>query len=137
MLTLFIFNMNHISSLNTRISHISWGTIEITVNTETFKFKDCKIWPGKAKEWDWRLTKTRHTPGIPPQDIDEILNEGVEIIILSKGMECMLNTCPETEQLLQSKNIEYYKAETTIAVNLFNEFSARGKNVGGIFHSTC
>jgi hypothetical protein len=29
-------------------------------------FKDAKIFPGDAREWDWRETGTRHVPGINP-----------------------------------------------------------------------
>ena len=119
------------------IIHISWGHMEIIINGKTQQFKDCKIWPGGAKNWDWRLTGTDHQPGIQPADIKEILDQGIEVMILSKGMELKLHTCPETEELLRAKGIEYHIEETNIAVNLFNQLVQQGKRVGGIFHSTC
>ncbi|NEO72329.1 Mth938-like domain-containing protein [Moorena sp. SIO3H5] len=119
------------------ISHISWGRMEVTNNGETYQFKDCKVWPGGAKEWDWRLTGTRHQPGIQPADIEEILAQGIEFIVLSRGMQLMLQTCPETEQLLRQSGIEYYIGHTKLAVDLFNSLMEQGKKVGGIFHSTC
>jgi hypothetical protein len=119
------------------ITHISWGNMEVTINGQTYKFKDCKVWPGGAKEWDWNLTGTRHKPGIQPADIEEILAQGVEVMILSRGMQLMLHTCPETEELLRSRGIAYHIEETKQAVALFNRLMEQGKRVGGIFHSTC
>ena len=121
----------------TLITHISWGNMEVTTNGQTYKFKDCKVWPGGAKEWDWNLTGTRHKPGIQPADIEEILAQGVEVMVLSRGMQLMLYTCPETEELLRSRRIPYHIEETKQAVALFNRLMEQGKRVGGIFHSTC
>ena len=61
----------------------------------------------------------------------------VEIIILSRGMQHRLQICPETEQLLRQRGIDYRITETKEAVELFNDLSRDGKKVGGIFHSTC
>lgn len=72
------------------ITHISWGHMEVKTNGQTLSFKDCKVWPGGAKKWDWNLTVTRHRPGIQPADIEEILTQGVEVMILSRGMQLML-----------------------------------------------
>ncbi|NJN76777.1 MAG: hypothetical protein HC796_12185 [Synechococcaceae cyanobacterium RL_1_2] len=72
-----------------------------------------------------------------PADIEEILRKGIEIMILTRGMQLMLHTCPETEQLLHQRNIEYHIGQTKLAVALFNDFVQQGKRVGGIFHSTC
>ena len=121
----------------TLITHLSWGHMEVTSNGQTQRFKDCKVWPGGAKAWDWNLTGTRHQPGIQPADIEEILAQGIEVMVLSRGMQLMLHTCPETEHLLRSREIEYIIKETRQAVQRFNELMQQGKKVGGIFHSTC
>ena len=121
----------------TLITHISWGRTEITVNGQPHNFKDCKVWPGGAKEWDWSLTGTHHQTGIQPADIDEILEQGIEVMVLSRDIELMLQTCAETEQLLRAKGIEYHIEETNRAVTLFNQLMQQDKRVGGIFHSTC
>jgi len=123
--------------MNTQITHISWGQMEVTINNQFYSYRDCKVWPGGSKEWDWSLTNTHHQPGIQPADIEEILAQGVEVIVLSRGMQLRLHTCPETETLLQSKNIPYHIKETKEAVALFNELMQQGIKVGGIFHSTC
>ena len=125
------------NSQQSPIRHISWGRIKVTTDGKTCQFKDCKVWPGGAKEWDWRLTGTRHQPGIQPADIEEILEQGIEFMVLTRGMELMLHTCPETEELLNQRGIEYYIGPTKLAVDLFNTLMQQGKKVGGIFHSTC
>ncbi len=123
--------------LTSHITHISWGRMDVAINDHIFTFKDCKVWPGGAKEWDWRMTGTHHRPGTQPADIEEILAQGVEIMVLSRGIERMLHTCPETEQLLRFKRIEYHIEATHQAVALFNQLTQQGQRVGGIFHSTC
>ena len=121
----------------THITHLAWGTMEVATNSTILKFKDCKLWPGGAKEWDWRMTGTRHHPGIQPADIEEILEHDVEVMVLTRGMNLRLETCPETERLLRSKGVDYSIEETRRAVDLFNTLAQQGKRVGGIFHSTC
>ena len=120
-----------------QITHISWGRMEVTINEQVLIFKDCKVWPGGAKEWDWSITGTHHRPGTQPADIEEILEHDVEVMVLSRGIELMLHICPESEQMLRSKGIEYHIKETNQAVALFNQLSQQDKRVGGIFHTTC
>ena len=119
------------------ITHASWGTMQVQVGSQVLRFKDCKVWPGGAKQWDWTLTGTHHQPGIQPADVQEVVDAGIDVMILSRGMELRLHTCPETEEMLQSRGIEYHIEETTRAVELFNALTKQGKKVGGIFHSTC
>jgi hypothetical protein len=126
-----------VETKSTRITHISWGRMEVDIEGMSHTFKDCKVWPGGATAWDWNLTGTRHQPGIQPADIAEIVAQGVEVMVLSRGMQLMLHTCPETEQLLKERGIAYHIEETKQAVERFNSLSQQGKKVGGIFHSTC
>ncbi len=119
------------------ITRVAWGEIEVAIGDRTHRFKDCKIWPGGAVEWEWNQTGTRHQPGIQPADLEEILAHDVEIVVLSRGMAGRLRIKADTEQLLKSKNIEYHIEKTRRATDLFNELAKKGKKVGGIFHSTC
>lgn len=121
----------------TLITHISWGQMEVSIAGETHRFKDCKVWPGGAVTWDWTDTGTHHQPGIQPADIAEILDNDIEVMILSRGIQLVLHTSPETETLLQSRSMTYHIEETGRAVELYNELAQQGKRVGGIFHSTC
>ena len=116
-----------------RILSISWGTIEVENLGEV---KDAKCWPGGAREWDWNETGTRHSPGIRPADVEELLAAGATTLVLSRGMEERLGVAEETLTLLKDRGIEVHTAETTQAVALYNELAATTP-VGALFHSTC
>jgi len=98
--------------------------------------KDFKLYPGGGREWDWSETGTRHVPGIQPSDVQELLDHGAKVIVLSRGMDLVLQTCPETFELLASLGIPVHVEESRAAVQLYNEL-AQTKLVGGLFHSTC
>jgi len=121
----------------TLITHLSWGQIEVTAGSQTFRFKDCKLWPGGAREWDWRETGTEHSPGIQPADIEEVLEKGVEVMILARGMFNRLEVQPEAEARLRARGVAYHILDTKEAVAQYNELVRQGKKVGGVFHSTC
>ncbi len=116
-----------------RITHLQWGSLEIEGNN---RFKDAKLYPGGAREWDWRETGTRHVPGIQPADVEELLEHGATTVILSKGMLEMLQVCPETLQMLENRNIPVYILQTELAAKLYNDLQGK-EQVGGLFHSTC
>ena len=116
-----------------RISHISWGRMEVDgLGTG----KDFKLYPGGGRAWDWNETGTRHVPGIQPSDVTELLERESTVIVLSRGMYLVLQTCPETLDLLRERGIAVHMAETRAAVALYNQL-AQLHNVGGLFHSTC
>ena len=117
-----------------RIEHITWGHMIIA---GIGRGKDFKLWPGGARFWDWTETNTHHVPGIQPDDVQELLDHGSRIIILSRGMLLQLQTCNETLQFLDSEGIEVHVKETKQAAQLYNDLAADGKAVGGLFHSTC
>ncbi|MFW6096573.1 MAG: Mth938-like domain-containing protein [Chloroflexota bacterium] len=121
----------------TTISHISWGRIEVSVDGQTLSFKDCKIWPGGAIEWDWTLTGTHHRPGIQVADLEDVLAHDPDVIILSRGMQRRLQTMSQVEEHLSQRNIPYHIKETNRAAELFNALAQEGKRPGGLFHSTC
>jgi hypothetical protein len=98
--------------------------------------KDFKLYPGGGRAWDWNETGTRHVPGIQPADILELLERGSEVIVLTRGLELVLQTCPETLEMLQNLGIPVYLEETRAAVELYNELADK-RAVGGLFHSTC
>ena len=84
-----------------KITHLSWGRIEIKGYDKPFK--DAKVYPGKAREWDWNETGTRHEPGIQTADVHELLDNGANVIVLTKGFYERLQVCPETIQLLKQR----------------------------------
>jgi hypothetical protein len=116
-----------------RISHLSWGRIEIEGYPP---FKDVRIFPGGAREWDWRETGTRHVPGIQPADVQELIERGAKAVVLSKGFWERLKVCPETVEALAKNDIQIEILQTEDAVQRFNELR-ENIAVGGLFHSTC
>lgn len=116
-----------------RITHLSWGRLE--VESKEF-FKDAKLYPSGAREWDWRETGTDHEPGIQPADVEELLDHGAAVVVLSKGMYERLQVCPETLHILRERNIPVHVLQTEEAVRLYNELRET-ERVGGLFHSTC
>jgi hypothetical protein len=99
--------------------------------------RDYKLYPGGGREWDWTETNTHHVPGIQPADVLELLDHGSETVILTRGMHLVLQTCPETLQLLKDRNIRVFVEETKAAVEIYNRLVEENEPVGGLFHSTC
>ena len=116
-----------------RISHLSWGDIEVEGHPP---FKDAKIFPGGAREWDWRETGTRHVPGIQPADVLELIEHDAKAVVLSTGIWQRLQVCPEALELLAENDIQVEVLQTENAVKRFN-VPREKMPVGGLFHSTC
>jgi len=117
-----------------RVTHLSWGKMDVEgVGTG----KDYKLWPGGGRTWDWNETGTRHVPGIQPADVEELLDNGAEEIVLSRGMLRALRIRPDTLEMLGAKGVSTHVSETRQAVALYNELAERGVRVGALIHSTC
>ena len=95
--------MRQIEPISPRISRLSWGHIEVDGHPP---FKDAKIFPGGAREWDWRETGTRHVPGIQPADVQELIEHGARAVVLSRGIWERLQVCPETVEVLDKSGIQ-------------------------------
>lgn len=126
--------MKNKRNLSPKITHLSWGQIQVV--GQSTPFKDAKVFPGGAREWDWNETGTHHVPGIQPADVQELLENGAEVIVLSKGMNERLQVASETLELLREKDVPVHVLQTEEAVQEFNKLS-QGRPVGGLFHSTC
>ena len=125
--------MSHIEPNSPRISHLSWGHIEVEGHPP---FKDAKVFPGGAREWDWRETGTRHVPGIQPADVRELIEHDAKAVVLSTGIWQRLQVCPKTLELLSENDIQFEVLQTEDAVERFNVLR-ENIPVGGLFHSTC
>jgi hypothetical protein len=115
------------------ITELSWGRLQIE---DGRVFKDAKLWPGGAREWNWRETGTAHAPGIQPADLAELLEQDVTVVVLSQGMHGRLQVQPAALELLRQQGISSHVLPTPRAVILYNELR-EGEAVGGLFHSTC
>ena len=123
----------NIVSPSPRIESVAWGRMDIDgIGTG----KDFKLYPGGGRQWDWRETGTRHVPGIQPTDVEELLDHGSRVVVLSKGMLRALHTDPRTVELLTKAGVSVYVEETRKAVERYNRLAATDA-VGGLFHSTC
>lgn len=116
------------------ITHLEWGSIQAD---GLARARDLKLWPGGGRAWDWRETGTRHAPGIQIADVEELLANGAGVVVLSRGMDLVLQVMPETIEFLRVSGIQCRIEETNEAANLYNELVGRGLAVGGLFHSTC
>ncbi|HWP60070.1 MAG TPA: Mth938-like domain-containing protein [Candidatus Acidoferrales bacterium] len=115
------------------ITHFSWGRLEVEGGK---RFKDAKLFPQGAREWDWRETGTDHVPGIQPADVEELLEHGAGTVVLSKGVYRRLEVCPETLRILSERGIRFHVLQSEEAVGLYNRLRET-EPVGALIHSTC
>ena len=113
---------------------ISWGR---TVVSKHGNFRDAMVYPNGACEWDWRKSNTHHVPGIQLVDIEFLLNNGCDQIVLSRGMQLVLQTDAATIDFLTRAVIPFFIEESSRAVELFNHLRDSGIRVGALLHSTC
>src|SRR5205085_8946444 len=81
--------MSEDSSRSPRVEHISWGRMVVE---GLGAGRDFKLYPGGGREWDWAETDTHHVPGIQPADVEELLAHGSKVVVLSRGMQLVLQT---------------------------------------------
>ena len=95
-----------------RIVSISWDRTEVEGLAPG---KDFKLYPGGGREWDWSETGTRHSPGVQPQDVQELLDRGATAVVLSLGMQLQLQLQldPRTLRFLDERGVSVQSAETT------------------------
>ena len=99
--------------------------------------KDYKLWPGGGRPWEWNEFGTGHGNGIQIGDVDELIENGAEVVVLTKGFLSRLKVPSQTRAYLTGKNIEVVVANSKRGVKLYNEYVKKGVRVGGLFHSTC
>ena len=116
-----------------RIVRDGWGRLELD---DGRSFKDAKLWPGGGREWDWNETGTGHSPGIQPEDVDEVLEHGAEVVILTRGRVRRLSVPDETVERVESAGAEALVLPTGEAIERYNELR-EDRPVGGLFHTTC
>lgn len=117
-----------------KITASGWGRIE--VDGGLGPFKDAKLYPGGAREWDWRETGTRHSPGVQPADVEELLERGATTVVLSLGVWKRLGVCEETKTYLERRGVRFEMLPTDRAIERYNEL-AEAEPVGALVHSTC
>ena len=99
-----------------RIIQISWGRMEVE---GLGVGKDFKLYPGGGRAWDWAETGTRHSPGIQPADVEELVAHGATTVVLSLGMNKQLQVHPDTRRYLEERSIMVHAVETRDAVKIY------------------
>jgi acyl-coenzyme A thioesterase PaaI-like protein len=111
-----------------------WGRIEVA---GLGPGKDWKLWPGGGRRWDWSEHGTGHRRGIQPGDVQELIERGCQVVILTTGRLGRLRVPRETVELLRGKGIKVIVVGTRKGIAIFNEQARNGAAVGGLFHATC
>jgi len=121
------------------IVSFKWGEIRVKFKGVDYVYKDCKIFPSGSVEWDWNLTGTRHLPGIQLADLESIkeLNNKKCVVVLSTGMDGVLQITPQLIEYLKENKIEYSIEKTPEAIRIYNKLVSYDRMVIGLFHSTC
>ena len=122
------------SNRSPRIKDVSWGRLEVEGQAEPYK--DAKLFPGGSREWNWRQTGTSHRPGIQIADVQELLEHGSKVVVLSRGMAECLHVPRATLEFLKQREIGVHVLPTKEAVALYNKLACT-EPVGGLFHTTC
>lgn len=117
------------------IAHCKWG--RVTVAGVDKPYRDVKLFPGGSRTWNWKETDTHHDPGIQIADVQELLEHGADVVVLSKGYDEVLKTMPETVEWLTQQGIEVHVLQTGAAVEKYNALVDEARQVGALIHSTC
>ena len=112
----------------------SWGRVD--VEGAEGGYKDAKLFPGGSREWDWGETGTSHSPGVQPADVEELVERGAEVVVLSRGRLRALRIPEETLDWLRDRGVEVQVHPTAEAIERYNQL-AETRPAGALIHSTC
>jgi hypothetical protein len=121
------------AGLSPAITAFSWGRIEVAGGRI---FKDARLYPGGAEEWDWRKTGTRHDPGIQFADAEDLLRYDPATVILSRGVNLVLKVPEKTIEAIRAEGPEVIVLQSEKAVAEYNRHRA-SEAVVALIHSTC
>lgn len=119
-------------TLSPLISRADWGRIEVAGSV----YKDVKLWPGGAREWNWTEHGTSHA-GVQPLDVDEILDRGCAVVVVSTGRGGRLEVGDATRARIREGGAELEVLGTEEAVLRYNQLAGEGVAVGALIHTTC
>jgi len=119
--------------ISMKVTRIDWGEVELE---DGRIFKDVKVFPGGARSWQWGETGTHHHPGIQMADVEELLENGAEVVVLTRGVLGRLGVPDVVVEQLKKQGVEVHVAKTRQGVDLYNQMCDE-KLVGILLHSTC
>ncbi|KAI3354541.1 hypothetical protein L3Q82_019045, partial [Scortum barcoo] len=106
------------------ISSLSWGHMKVKGCSSSYK--DCKVWPGGSRAWDWRETGTDHHPGVQPADLEEVLKKGIDLLVIGRGMSEALQVPSTTLDFVRQKGVDVKVLQTEKAVAEYNKLAGQG-----------
>jgi hypothetical protein len=115
------------------IASFRWGRVE---DSRGAVFKDARFSPAGTEEWDWRATGTRHVPGIQIADLEDLLHTPVQTILLSRGVDLVLQVPQATFDFARHHAREVLVLQSEAAVAEYNRRVA-SEPVILLLHSTC
>ena len=116
-----------------KVTRLEWGEVELEDGSI---FKDVKVFPGGARSWQWGETGTQHYPGIQLADVEELLENGADVVVLTRGVLGRLSVPEELVNQLIDRGVEVHVAITRQGVDVYNQL-CDSKQVGILLHSTC
>ncbi len=117
-----------------KITNQSWGKLEVKGVQDVYK--DAKLFPGGSRVWNWKETGTEHSPGVQPADVQELLEHGARIIILSRGVFGRLEVPQSTIDYIKAQGAQALVYTTPEAIQVYNDL-CETQPVGALIHSTC
>jgi len=126
--------MGNKNAISFQILSSGWGKMEIE---QLGRGKDFKLWPGGGRDWDWSEFGTGHGKGVQPQEVEELIAHGCQIVILTTGRLKRLKVRRQTVEKLEDQGVRVIVAGTKAGIKTYNEYAEKGAAVGGLFHSTC
>src|SRR5512139_3061431 len=101
-----------------RIIEHRWGSLLVEVESGQRQFKDAKLFPGGCRDWNWEETGTEHSPGVQLADVEELIEHGANVVVLSRGVLGRLQVPDETLQQLKGRGLTVHVALTAESIQL-------------------
>ncbi|HET9424711.1 MAG TPA: MTH938/NDUFAF3 family protein [Gemmatimonadaceae bacterium] len=115
---------------------LSWRWGRVVVEDVPRPLRDVALFPGGAREWDWRESHTGHRAGVQPRSVAELVDHGARIVVLGTGVLGFLRVAPATMAFLAREGVVVHVLRTPDAVRRYNTLVTTGP-VGALIHSTC
>ncbi len=112
------------------ITHYSFGSI--TISGKRYR-SDLKIINGQVYPDWWR--KSGHAVDI--EDITDILSAEPDYLVIGAGSPGLMKVSDRLKQHLGDIGVELIAEPSEIAIQIFNQKCADGKNIAAGFHLTC
>ena len=94
---------------------------------------DCLILGDSIQPKWWR--KQGHLLAV--EDLQSVIAARPSILVVGCGASGLMKVSEDLNQVLREHSIELLKANTSKAVERFNELSEKGENVAAALHLTC